>query len=150
MSKINSADVKEFFISGGKFAIELVRESYGDIINQEGEEAFSNAIEIGIGNTIASLYDANIDDDEIIRILNKFWGINIDEAESRILHEKSQATIRELRSYLKMEGYNFQEINHFMISNKAGTIIRHNNELWKLKDKPEKLIKKLKESKWLD
>lgn len=142
MSKINSNDVKDYFLTGGDYVIDLVRKSHGEIIDQVGEEVFLNTIEVGITNTIASLYDANIEDDEIIRVLNKFWGINKYEAEDRILFEKKEATKRELRYYLKMQGYTLGQINRIM--KEASLEINHNNELWELKDRPEVLMEKLK------
>ena len=147
MSKISSDEVKEYFAAGGKIVAGLVLKIYGESINQAGEEAFSNAIEIGITNTLAALYDADVDDDEIIRVLNKYWGINRDEAEKRLVFEKGQAAIRELERYLKMQGFSAIKINQFMKSNKAKIKIRHNNELWKLRRKPEKLMKEVQDSK---
>jgi len=71
MSKISSDDVKEYLAAGGKIVAGLALKLYGDSINQAGEAAFSDVIEIGITNTMAALYDADVDDDEIIRVLNK-------------------------------------------------------------------------------
>ena len=145
MSKISGDDIKDFFVTGGKIVAGLALKFYGDSINQAGEEAFSDAVEIGISNTVAALLDADVVDDEIIRVLNKYWGCNQDETESRLIHEKSQATINELKHYLKMQGYSGIEIDRFMKSNKAAAKIRHNNELWKLKRNPEELMKSVKE-----
>lgn len=147
MSKISSDDVKEYLAAGGKFFAGLALKIYGDSINQAGEEAFSNAIEIGITNTMAALYDADVDDDEIIRVLNKYWGINRDEAENRLVIEKGTAAIRGLERHLKMQGFSAIKINQFMRSNNAYIKIRRNNELWKLRRNPEKLMKEVQESK---
>jgi intein/homing endonuclease len=147
MSAISSDDVKEYLAAGGKFVAGLALKVYGDSINQAGEAAFSNAIEIGITNTIAALYDADVDDDEIIIVLNKYWGINRDEAEKRLVFEKGQAAISELERYLKMQGFSAIKINQFMKSNNASIKIRHSNELWKLRRKPEKLMKEVQDSK---
>lgn len=143
MLKINSDDIKEYWVLGRNLVLKL----YGDSINQAGEEAFSDAIEVGISNTIAALYDADVDGEEIIRVLNKYWGINRDEAEERIIYEKKQAAIRELERFLKMQGFSAIEINQFMKSNKALIKIKHNNELWKLRREPEKLMKAVQDSK---
>jgi hypothetical protein len=147
MSKISGDDVKEYLATGGKIVTGLALKLYGDSINQAGEAAFSDAIEIGITNTMAALYDADVDDNEIIRVLNKYWGINRDEAEERLVFEKSQAAIRELKWFLKVQGYSVIEIDQFMRSNNASIKIRHNNELWKLRRKPEKLMKAVQDSK---
>ncbi|MEK3853996.1 hypothetical protein [Cytobacillus sp. FSL H8-0458] len=147
MSAISSDDVKEYLAAGGNFVAGLALKVYGDSINQAGEAAFSNAIEIGITNTIAALYDADVGDEEIIRVLNKYWGINHDETEKRLVFEKGQAAIRELERYLKMQGFSAIKINQFMKSNNATIKIRHSNELWKLRRKPEKLMKEVQDSK---
>ncbi len=147
MSKINSEDVKEWLAAGGKIVAGLTLKFYGDSINQAGETAFSDAIEIGISNTIAALYDADVDGEEIVRVLNKYWGINRDEAEERLVHEKKQAAIRELERFLKMRGFSAIEIKQFMKSNNALIKIKHNNELWELRRKPEKLMKAVQDSK---
>jgi hypothetical protein len=147
MSKIQIDDVKKYLATSGKIVADLVLKSYDDSKNQDKEEIFSDAIEIGIINTISALYDADVNDDEIIRILNKYWGINKDEAEERLIFEKFQAAIRELEGYLKMQGYSAAEIRQFMKSNQASIKIRHNNELWKLRRKPEKLMKEVQNLK---
>lgn len=147
MSKISSDDVKDYLETGGKIVAGLALKLYGESISQAGEAAFSDAIEIGITNTVAALYDSDVEDEEIIRVLNKYWGINRDEAEDRLIFEKSQAAIRELERYLKMQGFSSIDIKHFMKSNNVSVKIRHNNELWKLRHKPEKLMKEVQGSK---
>lgn len=147
MSKISSDDIKEYLASGGKIVAGLALKLYGDSIDQAGEAAFLDAIEIGITNTIAALYDADVDDEKIINALNKHWGISSNEAEERLIFEKSQAAIRELERYLKMQGFSPLEIREFMKSNKALIKIKHNNELWELRRKPEKLAKAIQDLK---
>jgi len=147
MSKISSDDIKEFFVTGGKIVAGLALKFYGESINQAGEAAFSDALEVGIANTLSALYDTDVSDEEIIRVLGKYWGVNIDEAEERLVFEKSQAAIRELRWYLKMQGYSIKETDNFMRLNNASRKIKHNRDLWKLKRNPEKLMKAVQESK---
>lgn len=141
MAKNRREDIKEYFIEGGKLVTDFALKFYGESLNQAGDVAFSDAIEIGIENTVAALYDADVEDDVIIRMLNKHWGISNDEAEKRLIFEKSQAAIRELRRYLKLQGYSISEIDQFMLLNKASIKIRHNAELRTLKRNPEKLMK---------
>lgn len=143
MGKLKNEYIKEYLKQGNEILGNLFINIYGESLNKVGEEAFSEAIEKGIENTIASLYDADVRDDEIIRVLNKFWGINKNEAESRIIYEKSQATIREVKHYLKMQGWSDIRIKEFMKLNKVSIKIRNNNELWKLRRRPEKLIQEV-------
>lgn len=143
MPNITADDVKDYLKRGGKFVGEIALDRLGESINRVGEEAFSDAIEIGIKNTIMSLLDTNVNDDEIIRLLNKYWGINQNEAEKRIIFEKGSLTIDELKRYLKLQGLSDNEIHQFMLSNRAAIKIRDNYNLWKLRRTPDRLIKEI-------
>ena len=138
---LSSEDVKKIISEGSKTVGELLLKSYKNTINQEGVRAFNEAIQIGIQNTVSSLYDADVDDMNIICILNKYWGINRDEAIKLIAFEKKNAPVRELKTYLKLNGYSSKEIIEFVRIN--GSKIRHHNELWALKKDPEKLKNEL-------
>lgn len=145
--RITKEDVFEFLKAGGKFLGDLVLKIYGDSLNQIGEKAFSEAIEIGIENTIAALYEANVNDKEILHIVSEQWGISVQEAEDHLVFEKHQSAIRTLRQYLKLQGYSKLDIDSFMRENKASMKIRHEKDFWKLKDNPEKLYKAIKTTK---
>ncbi len=140
-TKISKEDVVNFFKEGSKFIGTLALSIYGESLNQAGEQAFSEAIEFGIENTISALYAAKVNDKEICRVVSEHWGISYQEAEDRLIWEKQQATIQSLRQYLKLQGYAGNDIDSFMCKNKPR--IRHEKELWKLKDVPEKLFKAL-------
>ena len=139
--KINKTDIIKTLKDGGKLLGELALGIYGESLNQIGEQAFSEAIELGIENTIASLYDAKVTDKEIIRIVCEHWGISCQEAEDRLVWEKQQSVIRSLRQYLKLQGYSSLDTKNFMNENNALIRIRHEKDLWKFKDDPEKLFK---------
>ena len=141
--KITKTDVMETLKDGGKLIGALAVRIYGESLDQVGKQAFSEAIELGIENTIASLYDAKVSDKEIIRVVCEHWGISHQDAEDRLLWEKQQAAIRSLRQYLKLQGYSSFDIKDFMSESKASLRIRHEKDLWKLKDAPEKLFKTL-------
>lgn len=145
MLQIDSEVVKEHLAKGGKVALGLALELYGESINEEGDRAFAEAIEIGIENTIAALYEANVEDNDIINHMNKYWGICRDEAIDRLIYEKAQAPIRKLKLFLKMQGLSSKEIQHFMISNKVSIKLKKNPELRELRRKPDKLMKAVKE-----
>ena len=141
--KIDKTDVIEILKDGSNLIGALALRIYGESLNRVGKQAFSEAIELGIENTIASLYDAKVIDKEIIRVVCEHWGISHQDAESRLVYEKQQAVIRSLRQYLKLQGYSSLEVNEFMCESKALVRIRHEKDLWKLKDAPEKLFKTL-------
>ena len=144
MTKITKKDVLEFLKEGGRFIGGLAGRTYIESLSQVEEQAFFEAIEIGIEKTIATLYDANVEDVEILRVVNTQWGIDEKEVESRLIREKQQALIRSLERYLKLQGYTKGEIDSFFREYKATTQIRHEKDLWKLKDNPEKLMKIIK------
>lgn len=141
--KICKADVIETLKDGGKLIGALALKIYGESLNQVGEQAFSEAIELGIKNTIAALYDAKVGDKEIIRAVCEHWGITVHDAEDRLVWEKQQAVVRSLRQYLKLQGYSSISIEDFMIERKVLMRIRYEKDLWDLKDTPDKLFKKL-------
>lgn len=145
MSKINSEAVKDFFVNGGKTVLNLAEELYGRHIDETSGQAFTEAIEIGIENTIATLYESNVSDEDIISLLNKHWGIGRDEAVSRLLFEKNTAPVRELRIYLKLQGLSAEDIRRFMMSHKVSRKIKESIELRELRNNPAKLYKAVKE-----
>lgn len=145
--KITKDFVLGFLKKGSKFAGDLGCEIYDNTINQVAEKAFSEAIEIGIENTFAALYDANVPDEEIVRVVSVHWRISSQEAEKFLINEKREATIRALKQYLRLQGYTETEIKKFMREYMATTKIRNNRELWKLKNKPEKLVKAIQSKK---
>lgn len=145
MSNITSDDVKNYLRSGGKFIEEFALNILGESINEAGAKAFSDAIEIGIRNTIWALLDTNVSDDEITCVLNKHWGINQNESEKRIIFEKSSLTINELKRYLRLQGLSDNEIHEFMFSNNASTKIRHNSYFWELRHTPDRLAKEIQD-----
>lgn len=140
-TKFTKADVVDYLKKGIKSVGALALTIYGESLNQVGEQAFSEAIEFGIENTISALYDAKINDKEICRVVSEHWGVSYLESEDRLVFEKQQATIRFLKQYLKLQGYSTADINDYIRDNNISIIIRHDRELWKLKDNPEKLIK---------
>lgn len=138
---IDKSDVVKKMKKGVDFVGELALKIYGESLNKVGEQAFSEAIEIGVENTIACLYDAKVSDNEIIRVVSEHWGISHQNVEERLVWEKQQAVVRSLKRYLKLQGYSRQDIMNFMSESNASIKIRHEKDLWKLKDVPEKLFK---------
>ena len=139
--KIKKEDVIDTLKNGGKMISTLALTIYGEGLNQAGKEAFSDAIELGLENSFASLYDAKVNDKEIIRVVCEHWGISTQEAEERLVFEKQNAAIRSLKQYLKLQNYSQHDIETFFYENRASIKIRKEKELWTLKDSPEKLYK---------
>lgn len=145
--KISKEAIIDFFRNGGKVLGDLAWESFGEALNQIGADAFSDAIEIGIENTIAALYEASIKDKDILRIVCEQWGISVTDAEDRLVYEKRQAAIRSLRQYLKLQGYSKSDIDKFGRENCAWIRINREPDLWQLKNDPEKLKKEIEKRK---
>lgn len=146
-TKISKEDVIDFFKGGGKVLYNLAIKIYGESLDQAVENAFSEAMEIGIGNTFAALYDANVRDEEILRVVYEHWGMPKQEAEDRLIFEKQQALIRKLKLYLKLQGYTEKEIKTFLVEHKVSIKIRNNKELLKFKHCPDKLFKAVQDQK---
>lgn len=72
--KISKTDITETLKDSGKLLGSLALKIYGESLNQVGEQAFFDAIELGIENTVAALYDAKISDREIIRVVCEHLG----------------------------------------------------------------------------
>jgi hypothetical protein len=141
INNINSLEfLKEVGNSLGYATLEVIRE----IIRNECEKSFAEAKEIGIKNTIAALYNANVKDSEIVRVTCEQWELVREEVEDRLIYEKIQAPKRNLEKYLKLQGYTSSEIDKLWNDYNIGIKIRHNKELWKLKDTPEKLLNEVK------
>lgn len=144
---ITRSDIFNYLKNGGKLIEKLALKFYGESLNQTGEQAFSEGIEIGIENTFAALYEANVRDEKILHVACECWGINRREAEERLIFEKQQASIRSLKQFLKLQGYSATDINDYIRDHSATIKIRHDKDLWRLKDNPEKLMKAIEAKK---
>lgn len=138
MAKVISKDnVNGFLVFIDNFITKILKK----YIDEHRKEAFNEGREIGLENTFAALYAANVNDEEIIRVVCEFWNIPRQEAEDRLLDEKEQAVARNLERYMKRQGYRKREINDFSQMNQVLIRIKRNKDLWKLKDNPERLFK---------
>lgn len=134
--KITADTIKELLADGLEFVGDRVRQVYSNDINS----AYTDAIEIGLENTILSLYDAEVDDRKIIFLLTQYWGICREEAEQRLLFEKSQIPIKVLENHLKLKGMSEEAIHRYMKENSVRIKISHNPDLWKYWRNPEELM----------
>jgi len=131
--------IKEGMTKVKKYATEV----YDRRLDEVGQEAFSEAIEMGITNTVAALYDAKVKDEEILRVVSIHWGVNMQEAEERLIYEKSEAVIRALKQYLRLQGNTEEDIDTYIKANAVSIRVRYEKELWKYKDAPQKLMDEL-------
>ena len=141
---ITKEKIVEGLKSGGTFLKDILVEAFGNAVTDATENAFEDAIEIGISNTIRSLYDANVEDKEIIRVVGEHWGLSRENIIGRLMLEKKNAAISSLEQYLRLDGNSKQGTYDLMRKYNAKTHIRNDNNLWKLKDNPKELWNNIK------
>ena len=119
-------DISDKFYGAGEFLMRTVR----DTVTQHEENAVYEERIMGLHRMTAALYEARVDDNEIIRLIQKYYEISFSDAEEVLRNEKwIMHPCRLLEEYLKREqGYSKQEAVNY--------IIYHNTEN-KLQEKPE-------------
>ena len=142
-SSNNAEMIKEVMKKGASCLCETIKEVY----DKNSVQAFNDATEIGVSNMIAAMYEAGVDDDLIIKMLNKYWRIEQQDAVQRIVFEKQKLCTRELSRYLQLQGYSEGEIHTLLRDQRVGIKIRHNKELLKLWNNPQKLLKEIQRIK---
>ena len=118
----------------------LLEKSFENTINEAGQEAFTEAIEIGISNTIKAQIDSDVVDDKIIKTLEKYWGISHDEAIRRIVHCKKSLVMDAISEYYQLKGYSSDRARSIWISKAYGLILIEKPDLWPLWKNPDKLV----------
>ena len=147
MLQINGEVIKENLEKWGKKALNFLRETNGEIISKERDSAFAEAIEIGIESTVAALNEVSaktkFEDTVIYELLQKYWGIDRDEAIERLKAERIvEAPCRALKEYLKGKlGLDDMAIKEYMRLNLVRIHLRHHPEFCKYT--PEKLKKEI-------
>lgn len=142
-SSNNAEMIKKVMKKGASFLCEAIKEVY----DENSVQAFNDATEIGVSNMIAAMYEAGVDDDLIIKMLNKYWRIEQQDAVQRIVFEKQELCTRELSRYLQLQGYSEGEIHTLIRNQRVEIKIRHNKELLKLWNNPQKLLKEIQRIK---
>ncbi|MCD7807979.1 MAG: hypothetical protein LUH02_01445 [Erysipelotrichaceae bacterium] len=135
----------DHLVNGIAYVKDVIQQTYDERLDFEAQKAYDAAIEKGIYNTIAALYEANVSDAEIIRVVCKFWNMSNNEALDRLIHEKRQAIYRSLDDYMLLQGYSKDYIRQFNIRNQTMLKLRKNPELLKLKNNPKKLMSLLQD-----
>lgn len=141
MGKVTSEMVKEYLSRGAEWAGDALRDAYRRNIDEAEEAAFCEGIEIGISNTIKVLLEANIKDDQIIQLLNKYWGIVYDESVNRLAFEKQRMMVSELKEYMLLQAWTNEAVDDYIRENRVSMKIRRNPKLMQYKGKPDKLMK---------
>lgn len=128
------------YLSGaGYFLLDATREA---VVRHE-DETVQQEREAGIAILTAALYEAKIKDPEIIRLLQKYYGLRESEAQEQLRIEKTiNHPCRELEFYLMSEeAFSQQEAQNYIIDHGTVDLLRQERGLWKLS--PKELLKRI-------
>ena len=128
------------FLSGaGYFLLETTREA----VLRHDDETVQQEREAGISILTAALYESKIKDTEIVRLLQKYYGLKENEAREQIRIEKTiNHPCRELELYLmSTEAFSQQEARDYIIDHGMINLLRQERGLWKLSSK--ELLKRI-------
>ena len=107
------------------------------------DETAQQEREAGISILTAALYESKTKDAEIVRLLQKYYGLRENEAQEQIRIERTiNYPCRELESYLmSTEGLSQQEAQDYIINHGTVDLLRQERGLWKLS--PKELLKRI-------
>ncbi len=129
----------DYLASAGSFLLDATREA---VWHHEDESVQAERL-AGMSTTIAALYDAKVKDDEIIRLIQKYYGATESDAQEQLRIEKTiEHPCRELQSYLmREEALSADEAREFIINHGTVDMLRETRGLWKLS--PKELLNKI-------
>lgn len=128
-----------YLSSAGSFLIDATREAilkHEDEVIQE--EIFNGAVIL-----TEALLEAKIKDNEIIRLIQKYYILSEEEAEKLVISERTvNLPCKELESYLvRSEGFTRYEAINFIYEKGIPDFLRENKGSWKLS--PGQLLSKV-------
>ena len=134
-----SKNFGDYLASAGSFLLDATREA---VWRHEDESIQAERL-AGMSTTVAALYDAKVKDEEIIRLIQKYYGVTEREAQEQLRIEKTiEHPCRELQSYLmREEALSADEAREFIINHDAVDLLRETRGLWKLS--PKELLNKI-------
>lgn len=130
---------KDYLAGAGYFLLDTTREA---VLRHE-DETVQQEREAGISILTAALYEAKVKDPEIIRSLQKYYGLRENEAQEQLRIEKTiNHPCRELESYLMSEdALSQQDAQDYIIDHGTVDLLRQERGLWKLS--PKELLRKI-------
>ena len=134
-----SKNFGDYLASAGSFLLDATREA---VWRHEDESVQAERL-AGMSTTVAALYDAKVKDEEIIRLIQKYYGVTEREAQEQLRIEKTiEHPCRELQSYLmREEALSADEAREFIIRHGTVDLLRETRGLWKLS--PKELLNKI-------
>ena len=117
----------DFLAGAGYFLLDTTREA----VLRHDDETAQQEREAGISILTASLYESKTKDAEIVRLLQKYYGLRENEAQEQIRIERTiNYPCRELESYLmSTEGLSQQEAQDYIINHGTVDLLRQERAL---------------------
>lgn len=129
----------DYLAGAGYFLLDTTRKA----VLRHDDETVQQEREAGISILTAALYEAKIKYPEIIRLLQKYYGLRENEAQEQLRIEKTiNHPCSELESYLMSEeALSQQEAQDYIIDHGTVDLLRQERSLWKLS--PKELLRKI-------
>ena len=113
-----------------------IKDAGNEAIQQEisaiREDARAEALNEGIKKFTEALIEIKVSDNEIERLLWKYWQLPPEEATSALCHYKAEFKKDEFTHYLKQCGYSEKQVSEYMKKHMVGPKLRHENNLLNL------------------
>jgi hypothetical protein len=130
---------KDYLAGAGYFLFDTMREA----VLRHDDETAQQERAAGVSILTAALYESKIKDSEIVRLLQKYYGLGESEAQEQIRIERTiNYPCRELESHLmSTEGFSQQEAQDYIIDHGTVDMLSQERGLWKLS--PKELLKRI-------
>ena len=140
---MNKSEVWNGIKDFGNSVLEDVREDFQAERDREIQEAKEFEFSRGLDRAVAALFEVTKEKAVIVTLLQKYWSIDMGEAEKRVQWEaRTCAPVRGLKRLLKeKKNYTDEEVERFMHDNKVISRLRFEPELSTMK--PEQLYREL-------
>lgn len=128
-----------YLSSAGSFLIDATRE----VVHRREDDAVQEERFNGTVILTEALLEARVKDDEIIRLIQKYYFLSEEEAERLLISEKTvNLPCKELETYLvRSEGYTRDETIDFIFEKGIPDFLRKNKGFWRLS--PGQLLSKI-------
>ena len=134
-----SKNFGDYLISAGSFLLDVIRET----VWHREDESIKEERAAGMATTIAVLYEAKVKDEEIIRLVQKYYGVTESDAQEQLRIEKTiEHPCQELQCYLmREEAFSPAEARNFILDHGIVDMLQETRGLWRFP--PKELLKKI-------
>ena len=136
-----SKNFGDYLASVGSFLLDATRET----VWRHEDESIQEERAAGMATTIAALYEAKVKDEEIIRLVQKYYGVTESDAQEQLRIEKTiEHPCRELQYYLmREEAFSPVEARSFILDHGIVDMLRETRGLWRFP--PKELLKRIEQ-----